>query len=120
MVERKGIEGEEALLQGLLKFMTGKRLVEGGIRPPGARKKIPDGKPLMIATDVVVERFEVDPESNTAPVLHASRGPISLRSGKTNVILATGAVPATTILLNSIGDKLEGRAGKRLTAHFRS
>ena len=85
-----------------------------------ARKKIPDGKPLMIATDVVVERFEVDPGSNTARVLHTSRGPISLRSGKTNVILATGAVPATTILLNSIGDKLEGRAGNRLTAHFRS
>lgn len=57
---------------------------------------------------------------NTAPVLHASRGPISLRSGKTNVILATGAIPTTTILLNSISDKLEGRAGKRLTAHFRS
>jgi len=120
MVERKGIEGEEALLQGLLKSMTGKRLVEGGIRAPGAHKKIPDGKPLMIATDIVVKHFEVDPESNTTPIFHTSRSPISLHSGKTNVILATGAVPAATILLNSIGDKLDGRAGKCLTAHFRS
>jgi len=78
------------------------------------------GKPLMVATDVVVERFEVDAVSNAARVLHTSRGPISLRGGKTKVILATGAIPATTILLNSLGDQLKDRAGTRLTAHFRS
>ena len=88
-----------------------------------ARKDPPMGNPIMIATDVVVERFEVEPEDNGklhARVLHTSRGTLNLRGGKTNVILATGAIPATTILMNSIGDQLQGRAGQRLTAHFRS
>jgi hypothetical protein len=77
----------------------------------------------MIATDVVVERFEVESEEDGklhARVLHTSRGTLNLRGGKTNIILATGAIPATTILMNSIGDQLQGRAGQRLTAHFRS
>ncbi len=85
------------------------------------------GNPLMIATNVVVERFNVehlelpgvDPDM-IARVLYTSCGPITLRSGRTNVILATGAIPATTILLNSIRTEIEGRAGTRLTAHFRS
>jgi hypothetical protein len=86
-----------------------------------ARQNPPAGKPIMIATDVVVERFELEPTDSPthARVLHTSRGPLTLRGGKTNVILATGAIPATTILLNSI-KKIRLRAGKRLTAHFRS
>jgi hypothetical protein len=85
------------------------------------------GNPLMIATNVVVERFNVDhlelpgvDPDMIARVLYTSRGPITLRGGRTNVILATGAIPATTILLNSIQTEIEGRAGTRLTAHFRS
>ena len=38
---------------------------------------------------------------------------------KTNVILAMGAIPTTTILLNSI-EKIRPHAGQRLTSHFRS
>jgi len=86
------------------------------------------GNPLMIATNVVVERFDVEhleePDDDIpdmiARVLYTSRGPITLRSGKTNVILATGAIPATTILLNSVKTEMQGRAGSRVTAHFRS
>lgn len=86
-----------------------------------ARRYPPAGKPIMIATDVVVERFELEPANNPthARVLHTSRGPLTLRGGKTNVILATGAFPATTILLNSI-KKIRSRAGQRVTSHFRS
>jgi len=86
-----------------------------------ARRNPPAGKPIMIATDVVVERFELEPANNPthARVLHTSRGPLTLRGGKTNVILATGAFPATTILLNSI-EKIRSRAGHRVTSHFRS
>ena len=86
-----------------------------------ARRNPPAGKPIMIATDVVVERFEIEPAQNAthARVLHTSRGPLTLRGGKTNVILATGAIPATTILLNSI-EKIRPRAGQRVTSHFRS
>ena len=85
-----------------------------------ARKNPPAGAPLMIATNVVVERFEVEPENDPthAHVLYTSRGPLTLWDGKTNVILATSAIPATTILLNSIDKKLQDRAGQRLTAHL--
>ncbi|KAF8870211.1 hypothetical protein BD779DRAFT_1455854 [Infundibulicybe gibba] len=88
-----------------------------------ARKDKPEGCPIMLATDTVIERFEVEPGDGGklhARVLHTSRGALDLRGGKTNVILATGPIPATTILMNSIGDKLRNRAGKRFTAHFRS
>ena len=99
-----------------------------------ARQNPPAGNPIMIATDVVVERFEVEGPAGKpthARVLHTSRGPLTLRGGKTNVILATGAIPATTILLNSLDETLKIRArtsnpllvnptGKRLTSHFRS
>ena len=86
-----------------------------------AKRKPPAGRPIMIATDVVVERFELEPAVNPthARVLHTSRGPLTLRGGKTNVILAAGAIPATTILLNSIKE-IRPRAGKRVTSHFRS
>jgi hypothetical protein len=99
-----------------------------------ARQNPPAGSPIMIATEVVVERFEVEGPGGKpthARVLHTSRGPLTLRGGKTNVILATGAIPATTILLNSLDETLKIRArtsgpllvnptGKRLTSHFRS
>lgn len=88
-----------------------------------ARKDPPAGRPIMIATDVVVERFEVESADNGklhARVLHTSRGSLNLQSGKTKVILAAGPIPTTTILMNSIGDQLQGRAGRRFTAHFRS
>jgi hypothetical protein len=86
-----------------------------------ARRNPPAGKPIMISTDVVVERFELEPADHPthARVLHTSRGPLTLRGGKTNVILAMGAIPTTTILLNSIKE-IRPRAGERLTAHFRS
>jgi hypothetical protein len=86
-----------------------------------AKQNPPAGKPIMIATDVVVERFELEPANKPthARVLHTSRGPLTLWGGKTNVILATGAIPATTILLNSI-EEIRPRAGQCLTAHFRS
>ena len=89
-----------------------------------AKRDPPAGSPLMIATDVVVERFETEPANGDHPsharVLHTSRGPLTLRSGSTNVILATGAIPATTILLNSLNDTTNHCPGKRLTSHFRS
>ncbi|TFK63544.1 FAD/NAD(P)-binding domain-containing protein [Pluteus cervinus] len=80
------------------------------------------GHPLMIATDTIVQRFEVDPEDHERPVniLHTSRGSLCFPQGKTNIILATGAIPATTILMNSLGDTLENRAGTRLSGHFLS
>lgn len=78
------------------------------------------GSPLMIATDVVVERFFTDSNAeHTVNVLQTSRGDLCFPNAKTNVILATGAVPATTILLNSVED-MQQRAGKRLTGHFLS
>ena len=84
-----------------------------------------EGSPIMIATDTVVERFEVEeadgPAHAHARILHTSRGPLTLHGGKTNVILAAGAIPNATILLNSIKDeKFQRHAGQRLTAHFRS
>lgn len=78
------------------------------------------GSPLMIATDTIVQKFEVDPEdsSHRPTVLHTSRGALCFPKKSTNVILATGAFPATTLLMNSIGDKLTGRAGSRVSGHF--
>jgi len=78
------------------------------------------GNPLMIATDVVVERFEVDPESANlnANILHTSRGALCFPRSKTNIILAMGAIPPTTLLMNSIGDAQKDRAGTRLSGHF--
>lgn len=78
------------------------------------------GQPLMIATDTVVQKFEVDPddEKHGANILHTSRGALCFPNGRTNIILATGAIPATTILLNSLGNDLKDRAGTRLSGHY--
>lgn len=78
----------------------------------------PRGRPLMIATNVVVQNFLTDPDNDdTVNVLKTSKGDLCFPNGKTNVILATGAIPATTILLNSLGS-MQKRAGSRLTGHF--
>lgn len=111
---------------GFRQFSTvGPLLAINGRQNRLARQNPPAGRPIMIATDVVVERFEVDPESGPgtrahARVLHTSRGPLTLRGGNTNVILAAGPIPNATILLNSLNETFGNRAGKRLTAHFRS
>ncbi|KIY72082.1 hypothetical protein CYLTODRAFT_368212 [Cylindrobasidium torrendii FP15055 ss-10] len=87
------------------------------------------GHPLMIATDTVVERFELDPPMDEVPpsaqdsprspiVLHTSRGALCFPKKSTNIILAAGAFPATTILMNSAGDVLAGRAGSRVGGHY--
>ena len=78
------------------------------------------GHPLgYIATDVVAQTFLVDTENeNTVSVLRTSRGDLCFPAGKTNVILATGTVPAATILLNSLPATMAARAGSRLTGHF--
>ncbi|EMD32812.1 hypothetical protein CERSUDRAFT_108621 [Gelatoporia subvermispora B] len=79
-----------------------------------------EGHPLMIALDTVAQRFEVDPEDaeKHANILHTSRGALVFPYGKTNIILAAGAIPSTTILLNSVGKEQAGRAGTRLSGHF--
>jgi len=86
------------------------------------RKLYQEGKgaPLMIATDCVVESFDVDPEDakHGANVLHTSRGALCFPNSRTNIILATGAIPMTTILFNSLGGELAGRAGSRLSGHY--
>lgn len=82
------------------------------------------GSPLAISASTTVEHFELDidgegPDHN-AVVLHTSRGTLCFPSGKTNIILAAGAIPATTLLMNSVGEPLKGRAGSRLSGHFLS
>ncbi|KAH7887270.1 hypothetical protein F5I97DRAFT_1925721 [Phlebopus sp. FC_14] len=78
------------------------------------------GSPLTIATNVVVHKFDVDPEdvNKRAYVLHTSCGSLDLPNGDSNIILALGTVPNTTLLLNSIPDDMKGRAGSRITGHF--
>lgn len=82
------------------------------------------GSPLSIATNTTVERFELDVDgqgpSHSAVALHTSRGTLCFPSGKTNIILAAGAIPATTLLMNSVGEPLKDRAGSRLSGHFLS
>jgi hypothetical protein len=87
------------------------------------------GHPLMIATNTVVERFELDPPQEEQPpslqdkprrpiVLHTSRGTLCFPKKSTNIILAAGVFPATTILMNSTGDLLKNRAGSRVSGHY--
>ncbi|KAK7691523.1 hypothetical protein QCA50_004922 [Cerrena zonata] len=84
------------------------------------KAKVNKGHPLAIATDTVVERFELDPNDpkHRPNVLYTSRGALSFPNTKTNIILAAGVFPSTTILMNSIGDNLAGRAGSRVGGHF--
>lgn len=76
------------------------------------------GSPLMIATNVVARSLRVDEDNdNKVNILHTSRGDLCFPKGKTNVVLAAGAICNTTLLLNSL-PKMQGRAGSRLTGHF--
>ena len=77
------------------------------------------GSPLKIATDVVVKRFDIDPEDKDkrANVLYTSRGDLCFARKKPNIILATGAIPACTIVQNSIPEQ-RAKAGTRLSGHF--
>lgn len=79
-----------------------------------------EGSPLMIATDCIVERFRIDPDdpAHHVNVLETSRGGLCFPKGHTNIILATGAIPSTTILFNSLGKDALPNAGKRVTGHF--
>lgn len=81
--------------------------------------KAKKGSPLKIATDVVVRRFDVDPEDSRqrANVLYTSRGDLCFPRKKPNIILATGAIPACTIVQNSIEEQRD-RAGSRISGHF--
>ncbi|THH32688.1 hypothetical protein EUX98_g1509 [Antrodiella citrinella] len=78
------------------------------------------GSPLTIATDTIVQRFETDPEDplNRPSILHTSRGALRFSKTTTNLVLAAGAFPNTTILMNSVGEQLKGRAGSRVSGHF--
>ncbi|TFY71091.1 hypothetical protein EVG20_g1912 [Dentipellis fragilis] len=76
------------------------------------------GSPLMIATNVVARQLQVDTDDdNKVNVLRTSRGDLLFPDGKTNVILAAGAIPNTTLLLNSLPE-MQSRAGSRITGHF--
>ncbi|KDQ11216.1 hypothetical protein BOTBODRAFT_35520 [Botryobasidium botryosum FD-172 SS1] len=75
------------------------------------------GSPLMIASNVTAKKMLFD--GKKVVVLETSRGALCFPKGKTNVILAAGAIPNTTILLNSV-KALQDRAGSRLTGHFLS
>ncbi|KAH9889357.1 hypothetical protein C8Q73DRAFT_653745 [Cubamyces lactineus] len=79
-----------------------------------------EGSPLMIAVDTVAERFSIDPQDkfNRPNVLHTSRGALCFPNFRTNIILAAGAFPAATLLLNSAGDRLNGRIGTRVAGHY--
>lgn len=75
------------------------------------------GSPLTIAANVTAQKLLFD--DRKVMVLETSRGALCFPKGKTNVILAAGAIPNTTLLLNSV-EELQKRAGSRLTGHFLS
>lgn len=78
------------------------------------------GNPLMIATNVVAKRLFVDEDDDhKVTVLETSRGDLCFLKKETNVLLAAGAIPNTTLLLNSL-PSVQTRAGSRLTGHFLS
>lgn len=76
------------------------------------------GSPLMIATNVAARSLLVDEDDDhKVSVLRTSRGDLCFPKGKTNIILAAGAICNTTLLLNSL-PSMKDRAGSRLTGHF--
>jgi hypothetical protein len=75
------------------------------------------GSRLRIATGCVVKKFQTNEQAATS--LETSRGNLCFPRGKTNIILAAGAIPSTTILLNSL-PSMQNRAGSRVTGHFRT
>ncbi|KAG9313755.1 hypothetical protein JVU11DRAFT_6111 [Chiua virens] len=81
--------------------------------------KIGKGSPLKVALDVVVKKFDIDSDDieKKANVLYTSKGDLCFSRKKPNIILATGAIPACTIVQNSIPEQRQ-RAGSRLSGHF--
>jgi hypothetical protein len=75
------------------------------------------GSRLRIATGCAVKKFQTNEQ--VATILETSRGNLCFPRGKTNIILAAGAIPSTTILLNSL-PSMQNRAGSRITGHFRT
>lgn len=76
------------------------------------------GSPLVIALNCVVKKFHTkDNEENAVTKLETSRGILCFPNKKTNIILAAGAIPSTTIVLNSL-ENMGSHAGTRITGHF--
>ena len=70
------------------------------------------GAELKIATGCIVER--IVSQDGKATALETSRGMVNI--GDSEVVLAMGTLPATTLVLNSFPQVKN--AGKRFTAHF--
>jgi choline dehydrogenase-like flavoprotein len=70
------------------------------------------GSPLRVVSDCIVSRMLHQDGKVTA--LDTSRGTVNV--GDAKVILAMGALPPTTLLMNSFPENK--KAGKRFTSHF--
>jgi len=70
------------------------------------------GAPLSIATECVVE--QILQQDGVATALATTRGVVNI--GDAKVILAMGALPPATLLLNSFPEV--AKVGERFTAHF--
>lgn len=70
---------------------------------------------LKFITGCFVKKIEF--QGNQATSLETTRGSVNIANSK--VILAVGAIPATTLVLNSLGDRISN-AGTHYTAHFTS
>lgn len=101
------------------KFATPGLLLQLQARQNDLYKK-QEGSPLLIATNVVVQKLHVDEkDGNKVASLDTSRGTLQFPGRETNVILAAGVIPNATILLNSL-KSMHGRAGSKLLGHFMS
>ena len=74
------------------------------------------GEPLTIVDQCIVEELVHDDEGTVISIA-TSRGSVSV--GNAKVILAMGAIPPATLLMNSFGQQLPN-AGQRYTGHFMS
>ena len=77
-----------------------------------------DGWPLKLATNCIVKKIKHD-EGGKAVALETSKGDVTIDRAK--VILAMGAIPPTTLVLNSFSKQqfpLLAGVGTRYTAHF--
>jgi len=75
-----------------------------------------DGEPLTIVDQCVVEQLVHDNEGQVIAI-STSRGSVNVANAK--IILAMGAIPPATLLMNSFKDSLPN-AGQRYTGHFMS
>lgn len=80
------------------------------------RSEAGEAHPLWVADRCIVERMHHDGTGNVT-ALQTSRGPLAV--GDAKVVLAMGAIPPATLLINSFGDQLPN-AGQRYTGHFMS